>query len=1306
MRPHDKTSTAPHLSREVVGRLLDSLLAFAALLDVDGRIIEANEAGLAAGGVTIEQVRGQRFWDTVWWNYDDQVRERLRDACEEAAAGVTVRYEELVRVAGDERLLILFQVAPLRIEDGRITHLVASGVDITRRRTIERELERTTELLQTLVEVTPDPIFIKDRQGRILLANPATLAALGRNLDEVVGHSVDDWLESAEQTRAIRDSDERVMALGEPASVEEAVETPDGLRLFQTNKTPLRNDAGDVVGVMAVARDITEQKRVQAELQQLAEQRQLALDAAQLGWWVYDALTGQAHYDERFAQIYDVPGTSCPTEDILDHVHPEDRPLVWERLAAAMDPSNPVPAVIQYRLLRADGEVRWVEARGKGLLGRDGDAERVVKVVGAAQDITDRKQYQEALRESEKRFRTLADHMSQLAWMTDETGAIVWFNKRWYDYTGSTPEEASGWGWMKYQHPDHVQRVMDKIRHAFSRGEFWEDTFPLRSASGEYRWFLSRAVPIHDQNGKVISWFGTNTDVTEQRLAARNLEASERRLGLALDAAHAGAWETDLETGENIWDTRVAALLGLGSPDEGQQNWLDFIHPHDRDRVEAAFEASSKIGGPPFNVQFRAVRADGAVIWFHSRGLAVQGPSGHRRIVGVVQDVSEQHNAEEALRASQERYRMVNQATHDVIWDWHLHSNRMEWSESIESAFGLTREELGSTVEGWYDRIHPDDRERVVSGIHRAIASGHQKWSDEYRFRRKDGSFGVFLDRGLIARNHRGEAYRMIGSMLDVTDRRRADEALRASEERFRTLADAMPQLVWTADPDGRVEYYNARVHQLQGVSFEEATGQWRWDPALHPDDQQRTVEAWENAIRHGHEYRIEHRVGVRGQNEDAGRYRWFLSRAVPARDSSGRIIKWYGTATDIHNLKETEQALARTRDELEQRVAERTEELQRRADQLSQLTSELTLAEQRERHRLAKVLHDHLQQLLVGAKFGLHSLAAPHQENDPSALRRVHALIDEAIQASRSLTVELSPPILHEAGFAAALAWLARWMEQKHDLHVHLQIEEHVEVQREDVRVLYFEAVRELLFNVVKHARTREAWVELAAEDSQTFRVTVSDKGVGFDPTAALKRSPEAEGGFGLFSIRERLSLLGGKFEMDSAPGHGARFTLTGPTRGVAPAVIEESTAAAETRKARSRRAAGKAATAGTIRLLLADDHDVVRQGLAGVISGEADMDVIAQASDGEEAVQLTAELEPDIVLMDFSMPKLNGVEATRQIRQLRPNVQVIGLSMYEEADRARAMAEAGAAAYLSKSGNLDRLLQTVRSIKSAAEV
>jgi signal transduction histidine kinase len=214
--------------------------------------------------------------------------------------------------------------------------------------------------------------------------------------------------------------------------------------------------------------------------------------------------------------------------------------------------------------------------------------------------------------------------------------------------------------------------------------------------------------------------------------------------------------------------------------------------------------------------------------------------------------------------------------------------------------------------------------------------------------------------------------------------------------------------------------------------------------------------------------------------------------------------------------------------------------------EQLRALASEITLAEQRQRRNLAKVLHDCLQQSLVALKFQVSHLADGTSPDPQATIRRINELLDESLNTSRSLTDDLSPPLDQAEDLLATLEWLARWMEGRHGLTVVLDVERASPLLPEDTRILLFESIRELLFNVVKHAGTRSASIIVRREKPEQLRVTVKDEGQGFDPVVLKQRHPRR--GLGLFSIRERIALLAGHMEVASAPGKGCHVSLTVP--------------------------------------------------------------------------------------------------------------------------------------------------------------
>jgi CheY-like chemotaxis protein len=306
--------------------------------------------------------------------------------------------------------------------------------------------------------------------------------------------------------------------------------------------------------------------------------------------------------------------------------------------------------------------------------------------------------------------------------------------------------------------------------------------------------------------------------------------------------------------------------------------------------------------------------------------------------------------------------------------------------------------------------------------------------------------------------------------------------------------------------------------------------------------------------------------------------------------------------------------------------------------------------------------------------------------------VRNLRDMLWQALRASREVTLELSPPILHQAGLVPALRWLARFFEEKYALPVRVLSHDEATSLPESVRLFLFSAVRELLMNVVKHAHAGAATVTFDPGGQGRAVVVVEDDGIGMTGDQVLKHTE----GLGLFSIRERLELLGGSVRVSTRAEGGARVEMAIPLQAVSGKNTPPLPADAGYLSGAPITARG---ASGEIRVLLADDHEMVRQGLGALLHGQSGFRVVGEASNGAEAIALAQRVHPDVILMDVNMPVMNGVEATRHIASRWPDIVIIGLSMHSGDDMLESMQRAGAAGYITKDQASSTLCDAVRA-------
>jgi len=818
-------------------------------------------------------------------------------------------------------------------------------------------------------------------------------------------------------------------------------------------------------------------------------------------------------------------------------------------------------------------------------------------------------------------------------------------------------------------------------------------------------------------------------EVDQRREAQRELEQSRRLLRTAIDALPDAMLVLDRD--RRIVLANEAACRTVGGRDpvaEGMDPALILGEPAggSETKGQARPFRRAQDSGKPVRAVDRYVDRQGRQTYAEVTAAPVLDESGQvERVVVMHRDVTRHMRSDEALRQSEERFRHTFEQAAVGVAHVSPRGDLLRVNERFCQILGYDHGQMRArTVR---DITFPDDLEADLERL-RDIWSGRiETYATEKRYVRGDGTLIWANVTISLVRKDDGKPEYFIAVVEDITQRKEAEEGVRRLNaelerrvaEQTTDLRKAIRDLRHEARQRSRAEealversraldaffrhsitplvildreFNFIRVNEAYAKAYARDVSEYpgRNHFEMYPSDAKAT---FEEVVRTRKPFAALAHPFAFPDHPDWGTTYWDWT-LVPLTGDDGEVESLVFSLKDVtESVRAHEQLKA-----LNATLADR-------ARQLRALALELTRSEHRQRRRLAQMLHDHLQQMLVGARM---SLSMARRRTDSEALAKslddADALLGESIEASRTLTVELSPPILHDAGLVPALDWLGRWMGERHGLTVDVQGEEGPEPDSEDVRVLIFHAVRELLFNVVKHAGVRQARVTVQREQGW-MHVSVIDEGPGFDPD----KTNAGRGGlkaFGLFSIRERLEAIGGRLEVVAEPGAGTCVTLVTPLslspggetdrEGVESAGgVREDTPGVDARVGEGQ----------AIRVLIADDHEVVRDALAVLLEQEPGIEVVAQAGDGKETIALVRRYQPDVVIMDVNMPVVDGVEATRQIVREMPRTRVIALTTYEEEDMAARMREAGASAYLTKGGPADWLIAAIRAAAPAAQ-
>jgi len=517
------------------------------------------------------------------------------------------------------------------------------------------------------------------------------------------------------------------------------------------------------------------------------------------------------------------------------------------------------------------------------------------------------------LRNSEQRFRLIVDGIAGLVASMTATGEVETVNRQVLEYFGKTVEELRLWPTMEAVHPDDLPRVISAWRHSVETASPYDIDHRLRRADGVYRWFHARGLPLPDTEGRTVRWYVLLTDIHERKEAEEKLNQSEADLHEAQRLAHIGSWKLNLVSGEVTVSPEVLRRYEVKSDEDTTRAefWFDRIHPEDRARVREHFERCL-IEKTDYDEGYRIVLPDGRVKHQHSLGRPFVDNRGDLvEFSGTTMDVTEQVQAKLALQKafdeiekSEDQLRAIIDTIPTTAWstrpDGYCDFLNQRWLDHA----GMTLEQAQGW--GWRAAIHPDDLKALLEYWQSCLVSGIPV-ETEVRIRRFDGEYRWFLFRANPLRDESGKIVRWYGTNIDIDDRKRGEEALRASERNLSLNINAMPTLLASARPDGWGDFFNQRWLNYTGLSAEQLEG-WGWATPLHPQDVEGLLTIWRSSLVSGEPLEAEARM-----RRFDGVYRWLLFRANALRDASGTIVKWYGNAVDIEDRKKAEDKLRRS---------------------------------------------------------------------------------------------------------------------------------------------------------------------------------------------------------------------------------------------------------------------------------------------------------------------------------------------------------------------------------------------------------
>ncbi len=895
-KPKTPTTTSAETVEQAMQSLIESLPDPALIMRPDGVVLNINGRFSSRFGLEPRACFGREIYGLITGELGIPV---LAGYLKEKCGAVLASGEGMA--FDDEKDTWKVSINPMRSSDGTISRLFMIVRDYSEQQLRDRELRRDSELKTALLEAIPCSAVILDEELSVMASNGYAKSLMRDGNGD--GDNTPNEFFSADTVDLLKEKFFDTLRSGDESYCEMEVHPHkrDSSWLMARSRRIFIDGKPCLV---SIGFDISERKRIEHELSRYKERLSMALDASHAGVWEWVPSTGEVDWSEEVWGLYGLDNTLGPPVLSLweQAVHPEDRERGREVTIGAAE--RMADMEFEYRIPLADGSVRWLLSRGRAVPGGAGRADRYV---GTVIDITERKQLELELQRHRAMMDQALDASRVGVWEVGLRSNFV----RWSDTLlrlfgiGGDEREFSLERWAAVIHPEDREKTLLASRTAIGQRQEINLEYRVCHPDGSIHWVMSRGKPLIEKDGSIEHYIGSVIDITERKLLENELVESKWRFGYALDAAQTGIWEWNVVTDELNWSEHVWRLYGLkpASMQLNHQLCVDTIHPEDREMVSGIIR-QAVLDGNAASVEYRTCYPDGSVHWLTSRGMPMYDEEGKlQRYIGAVIDITARKETELALLENKKRLGLALESARAGVWVWELASGENIWSDEIWPLYGIEHADgLMPSFELWARNIHPEDLQATIKLVNDAAASQEELYV-EYRICHPDGSVRWLMSRGMPEKDEQGNAVRYLGTIIDITERKIAELALKESRFRFNFALEATRAGVWEWEIDGDKVTWSEQVWGLYGIDPHSIRPSHRLcESNVHKPDREEAFAQVMSAASHNESFKVEYRV----EHPDGSRH-WLLCQGVPLPDADGKEKCYIGTVMDVTDRKNSE---------------------------------------------------------------------------------------------------------------------------------------------------------------------------------------------------------------------------------------------------------------------------------------------------------------------------------------------------------------------------------------------------------------